>query len=142
MNEKSKAAPMIIFLIVSPLVVLMVAILAIGWIRAIRRVSLIRSQRIPLAIPVEYRKPSDDFHDQIWLPLCEKVAAAASQRLNRELTEKERRTIWRTRSELTLNVALAEIEQSADPQQVAVLLATLPPGMDRPDPTHWCEPPA
>jgi hypothetical protein len=84
------------------------------------------------------RRPSDDFHDQTWLPLCANLAAAAAERLNRSLTERERRKVWRARSVLVLEVALKEIQASGDGPAVAMLLASLPSGIDRPDPTGWC----
>jgi hypothetical protein len=88
---------------------------------------------------IDGRKPSDEFHDGTWLPLCERVAALATAKLGRPLAVKERRTIWRSRSVLVLEVALKELESTAVPGAAAALLAQLPAGLDRPDPTGWCE---
>ena len=108
--------------------------------RSLRRLRGLREQRSRnnWSLPSETRKPADDFHDQIWLPLCDRIAAVAGKTLSRALSAKERKAIWRMRSLLALETVGKEIEMSTDPQAVAVLLATLPPGMDRPDPTGWC----
>lgn len=85
------------------------------------------------------RKPADEYHDRTWLPLCTSVADAATPLLGRPLTPKERRSVWRARSALVLEVALKEIRVAESADAIAALLATLPTGMDRPDPTGWCE---
>jgi hypothetical protein len=128
-----------------------VAIDLLGWtflaftvgiltVRFMRRRREADDCRLSSSVPELYserRKPSDDFHDNTWLPLCKRVEEAAVAKLNRPLIEKERRVIWRSRSALVLEVALNEIE-SADTGDAAIqLLASLPPGMDRPDPTNW-----
>jgi hypothetical protein len=61
-----------------------------------------------------------------------------SARLNRSLTQIERRKVWRARSALVLEIALKELDAATDQQVVAKLLAALPSGLDRPDPTGWC----
>lgn len=109
----------------------------IRMLRGLREVRELRTRRMPLVLSAEVRRPADDFHDRVWLPLCRRVERAAATRLNRPLSEKERRNIWRSRSPLVLEVALKEIESTDTQQEVAVLLATLPSGMERPDPTGW-----
>jgi hypothetical protein len=113
-------------------------IFTISVMRSLRRASERRSNHSDFRIDFD-RKPSDDFHDQTWLPLCTRMAQAAVLRLGRPLTEKERRSVWRARSVLALEVALKEIEGARDAQAVAELLTILPTGMNRPDPTGWCE---
>ena len=83
------------------------------------------------------RKPSDDFHDQIWLPLCDKIDSAITK-TGVSLSEEQRRRIWRSRAPLVLEVLLREIEAAQSPDEVSQLLQSLPPGMNRPDPTRWC----
>ena len=121
-----------------PIFVLILAILMIRAARGLREAQELRALREPLMLPEDHRRPSDDFHDRVWLPLCQRVEDAAVARLNRPLSEKERRRIWRSRSELVLEVALKEIAEAPSSQHVGVLLATLPTGIDRPDPTGWC----
>jgi hypothetical protein len=84
------------------------------------------------------RRPSDDFHDQVWLPLCNLIAEQAN-RLGRPLTLDDRRRIWRSRSSLVLETLLREIEHSTSLEPLEKALQDLPPGMDRPDPTGWCD---
>jgi hypothetical protein len=108
--------------------------------RSIRHVREIRDARMAqdaAGAPVR-RKPSDDFHDDVWRPLCDRVATAAAARLGRPLTADECRAIWRARSPLILEVAAREIEAGAAPGDVERLLSSLPTGLDRPDPTDWC----
>ena len=114
-----------------------IVIATISVMRSLRRVRDLQDRRTPLAMPDGWRKPSDAFHDQTWLPLCTSVAVAASRVLNRPLTPKERRAIWRAKTVLLLETVRDEIARSTDPQAVAVLLAQLPQGIDRPDPTGW-----
>ncbi len=121
-----------------PFAVLIVAICVISLMRGLRQAGNLRARTSTFKLETNRRRPSDDYHDQVWLPLCNSVAQAATAHLQRPLTEKERRSIWRTRTALTLEVVLKEISAAPDPQAVAVLFATLPPGMDRPDPTDWC----
>jgi hypothetical protein len=85
------------------------------------------------------RTPSDEFHDRTWLPLCKSIADAVNNKLNRPLTAVERRKLWRSRSPLILEVGLKEIQAASTADEVNALLAKLPPGMDRPDPTGWCD---
>jgi hypothetical protein len=84
------------------------------------------------------RRPSDDYRDQVWLPLCNLIAEAAGH-LGRPLTTDERRKIWRSRSSLILETILREIEQTNTRARLGQVLRDLPPGMDRPDPTRWCD---
>ena len=112
-------------------------ILVIRFARRMREIREIRHKQTPLSIPLSHRKPSDDFHDQTWLPLCTTVASTLSSKVNRPLTPHERRAIWRSRSPLVLEALLQDL-QSATPDSAASLLASLPPGMTRPDPTNWC----
>jgi hypothetical protein len=88
----------------------------------------------------ELRRPSDDFHDQIWLPLCNQVAKLAAAKMQRPLSSDERRMVWRGRSQLVLELLLKELT-SASPGEAIALLRNAPTGMDRPDPTGWCERP-
>ena len=128
-----------IYIVGMPFVALIVAIIVIGLMRGLRQASELRGRSADFGLDVNRRRPSDDYHDQTWLPLCTKVAQAAAARLNRPLTGKERRKIWRTRTALTLEVVEKEITTTEQPGAVAALIATLPPGMDRPDPTGWCD---
>ena len=82
--------------------------------------------------------PADDFHDQIWLPLCQRVAELAARQMQRPLTYDERRALWRSRSQLVLEVLLKELEGTS-PGAAIALLKNAPSGLDRPDPTGWCE---
>ena len=117
-----------------------VTIMVIRIARTIRNVEKIRSRHAALhELPPELpRRPSDDFHDQTWLPLCGQVAALAAKRLGRGLCEEERRRVWRSRSQLVLEVLLKELE-TATPGEAGALLRNAPSGLDRPDPTGWCE---
>jgi hypothetical protein len=126
-----------IWIIALPFAALAVAIIALSALRSIRRFQDIQCTRQPLGPVPAHRKPSDVYHDETWLPLCERLAEAAAQRLNRPLTASERRAIWRARSELVLQVALSEIQAGTDPQAVSAVLAAMPTGIDRPDPTDW-----
>jgi hypothetical protein len=128
----------LIILIILPFAALIIAILTVSIMRGIRRATELRSREQPLIVSSDHRRPSDDFHDQTWLPLCTKIAQEASARLGRRLTEKERRTIWRGRSPLTLQVAIEELASAPNPDAITLVLAKLPSGMDRPDPTGWC----
>ena len=127
-----------VLLIAIPFLVLVIVIFSFSVMRGVRRVHELQMNQPPLTLPRGRRKPSDDYHDQVWLPLCKKVADAASSRLSRPLTATERRQIWRSRTSLVLEILLKEIQEAATPQEVWSLLATLPPGMDRPDPSAWC----
>ena len=84
------------------------------------------------------RTPADDFHDQIWLPQCQRVTKLAARQMQRPLTYDERRAIWRSRSQLVLEVLLKELEGTS-PGAAIALLKNAPSGLDRPDPTGWCE---
>jgi len=84
------------------------------------------------------RRASDDFHDQVWLPLCQLIGGHAL-RLNYSLSHVERRRIWRSRSPLILEVLLREIETANSGDALGKAISQLPPGMDRPDPTGWCD---
>jgi hypothetical protein len=95
-------------------------------------------QAVRDASPRRPRRASDDFHDQLWLPLCELIAAQA-EKLDYQLSHAERRRIWRSRSPLVLEVLMRELESASDVTTVERLLKELPPGMDRPDPTGWCD---
>jgi hypothetical protein len=130
-----------IYLLPLPFVALVVGIVVVRVMRTWRQVATLQASRSPMGPVTEGRKPSDEFHDNTWLPLCERVAALARSKLGRPLTAKERRTIWRSRSVLVLEVALKELESIAVPGAAAALLAQLPAGMDRPDPTGWCAQP-
>jgi hypothetical protein len=127
-----------IYIVGMPFVALIIAIIVIGLMRGLRQAGELRNRSSSFQIDPGRRRPSDDYHDQTWLPLCTSVAQAAQARLHRPLTDKERRKIWRTRTALTLEVALKEIAATEGPAAIATLLTDLPPGMDRPDPTHWC----
>jgi hypothetical protein len=122
-----------------PFVSLIIVIGVVRTFRSLRELRELRSRDVSQAISPG-RRPSDDFHDLTWLPLCQALADAVAERLNRPLSAAERRTIWRTRTPLILNVVLKEIIAAPSAEEVAALLASLPPGsMDRPDPTGWCE---
>jgi hypothetical protein len=58
--------------------------------------------------------------------------------LGRALNESERRTIWRARTPFALEVVLKEGETAPDAGAVKAILAALPTGLNRPDPTGWC----
>jgi hypothetical protein len=128
-----------IVLIALPIIALILIIVVFSMMRGIRQAGELHLHRSPLTVPADRRKASDDYHEQVWLPLCEKVADAASSRLGRPLTAKERRTIWRARTELVLDVLLDEVKKAGSPEEVHSLLASLPSGMDRPDSSGWCE---
>jgi hypothetical protein len=129
-----------LILIVMPFAALALAIMVVAIMRSIRRVQDFRSAPGSMATRgIERRTPADDFHDRVWLPLCGRVADAVREKANRPLSEKERRIVWRARSELALNVAIQEIQSARKGEEVAALLASLPTGLDRPDPTGWCE---
>ena len=125
------------WLIALPFAALAVAIIAFSVFRGVRRFQEIQSTREPLGPIPAHRRPSDVYHDETWLPLCERLADATAQRLNRPLTPSERRAIWRARSELVLQVALSEVQAATDPRTVSDVLAAMPTGIDRPDPTDW-----
>jgi hypothetical protein len=131
---------MMIDLIAFPFLSLVVFITAMRVMRSLREVRAARARQTALMVPDDFRKPSDDFHDQTWLPLCNKIANSAIAKLTRPLTCDERRIIWRTRAPLTLEVVWSEIESASTAEQIMELLYSLPPGMDRPDPTGWCQP--
>ena len=118
---------------------LILVIFAIMVMRGFRKAAELHSQRQPLTVPDSHRKPVDEFHDRKWLPLCQSIAETACQRLNRPLTSFERRAIWHSRAPLILEVLLNEIRAASSDAEVASLLASLPPGMDRPDPTGWMD---
>ena len=121
-----------------PFVALFLAIAVVRLMRSLRDVREAQARRMPIMFDADKRKPADDYHDHTWLPLCTRIAAAASSRLDRPLTAKERRVLWRARSVLVLEVASKEIQTAANPDAVVALLAGLPTGLDRPDPTGWC----
>lgn len=127
-----------ILLIVLPFIVLILVVLVLSMMRGIRRAGEIRLNQSPLTVPTDHRKPSEVFLDKTWLPMCAQVADVASSRLNRPLTQNERRAIWRSRTALVLEILLKEVQETSDPEVVVSLLASLPPGMDRPDSTGWC----
>ena len=128
-----------IYIVGMPFVALIVAIIVIGVMRGLRQAGELRDSR-PSGFPINpgRRRPSDDYHDQTWLPLCTSVAQAAEAKLHRPLTGNERRRIWRTRTALTLEVVVKEIQATQDRTAISKLLDDLPPGMDRPDPSGWC----
>jgi len=84
------------------------------------------------------RKPSDIFHDLVWLPLCQKVEAAAKKN-GYYLVKSERQRVWRSKSTLVLETLVKELESTVSEEDTARAFGELPPGMDRPDPTGWCE---
>ena len=119
-----------------------VFVLAMRLIRTDREVYRLRRNRIEATMGPEeavpaVRTPADDFHDRVWLPLCGRVAELAAQRMGRALKAEERRTIWRSRSQLVLEVLLKELAV-ASPGEAMALLRNAPSGLDRPDPTGWC----
>jgi hypothetical protein len=63
----------------------------------------------------------------MWLPLCQRVADASVAKLNRPLTFEERRTIWRARSQLVLEIAVDEINAAATSPEAIALLKQYPP---------------
>ncbi|HYE19155.1 MAG TPA: hypothetical protein VEA69_11960 [Tepidisphaeraceae bacterium] len=129
-----------LWLIGLPFVALLVAIIALRVMRNVRHVSELRSSASAFGFPERGRKPSDDYHDQVWVPVCTRVADAAEARLGRALSARERRAVWRAKSALVLEVALKEIEGAAgDKGVVERLLGELPAGVNRPDPTGWCD---
>lgn len=128
-------SPLGILLLLSPAVLIM-AITVIRILRAVRQTQELQERRAKeQELSTNLRRPADDFHDQIWLPLCTKVASAVAAKLQRPLTQDERRRIWRARSELALEIMAKEMDADADPR---ALLTALPSGLDRPDPTQWC----
>lgn len=108
----------------------------------IKRIALLTINREELSdrhrwgLPENGRRPWEDFHDRIWLPRCNSLAAAASSRMGRPLTTMERRRIWRARTPLVLSIALDDIERSAQPNSIESIVENLPQGIDRPDPTN------
>jgi hypothetical protein len=111
--------------------------------RAIRRTSEIRDPARRLSpTTATLRTPADDFHDLTWLPLCTSAAAALETLLARPLSFDERVRIWKARSPLVLEILLKELAANPPPGAVRSLLLTLPSGLTRPDPTHWCTPTA
>jgi hypothetical protein len=128
----------LIYLIVLPFGSLIIAITVIRAMRSFRYVSELRARGSAWTVPFTQPKPSDRFHEQVWIPLCEGVSKAAAEKLRRPLTPKERQSIWRSRTPLALEVAIKEIESAHTPEEVSVLLAGIPSGMDRPDPSGWC----
>jgi hypothetical protein len=128
-----------VWIIALPFVALFVAIAMARMMRGFRDVGKLQSRQTPMMFDSGGRKPADEYHDRIWLPLCTSVADAATTLLGRPLTPKERRSVWRARSALVLEVALKEIRAAQNAHTIAELLARFPTGMDRPDPTKWCE---
>lgn len=126
-----------IWIVSLPFAALAAAVILIRVLRGVRQFQEIRATREPLSLNPSLRKPSDDYRDEIWLPLCERLAEAAANRLNRPLTTKERRAIWRARSELVLEIALSEVQAANHPHAVSDVLAAMPTGIDRPDPSNW-----
>ncbi len=126
-----------IWIVGLPFAALAVAIMVIRALRSVRAIQEIRAARVPLDATPSHRRPSDVYHDETWLPLCERLAEAAAQRLARSLTGNERRAIWRARSELVIDIALSEVQAATDPQAVSDVLAAMPTGIDRPDSTGW-----
>jgi hypothetical protein len=118
-----------------------VAIIAMArMIRAMRKVDELRArQRMEVDTDEpQIRRPSDDYHDAIWLPLCKRAEVAVEARLGRKISQVERLRIWKARTALALEVLIKEAENSAAMGEVAAALANLPSGLDRPDPTGWC----
>ena len=129
-------APMI-WIVGLPFAALAAAIIAVRVLRTARRIQDIRATREPLGSTLAHRRPSDVYHDDIWLPMCRQLADAAARRLNRPLTANESSAIWRARSELVLQVALSEVHAATDAKAVTDVLAAMPSGIDRPDPKNW-----
>jgi hypothetical protein len=125
--------------------VLMLLVLA-GSVMALRRnrerLKDIRARRAAIfqgeEEAVKPRKPSDIFHDMVWLPLCERVEGAA-KRNGYYLVKWERQRVWRSKSTLVLETLIKELEATVSEEETARAIGELPPGMDRPDPTGWCE---
>ena len=128
-----------VWLIALPFGVLVFAIVALRTMRNVRHVNELRNSASAFGFPEQARKPSDEYHDAVWLPLCTRVAEAAVRRLGRGLTPKERRSVWRAKTRLVLDVVLIEIEGAADAGSVEQLFGEFPVGVNRPDPTGWCE---
>jgi hypothetical protein len=126
-----------IWIVSLPFAALAAALIVIRVLRGVRQFQEIQATRDPLGPIPAHRKSSDVYHDERWLPLCERLAEAAAQGLNRPLTRNERRAIWRGRSELVIEIALSEVQAATHPHAVSDVLATMPTGIDRPDPTDW-----
>src|SRR5688500_9501052 len=123
-----------IWIVSLPFAALAAALIVIRVLRGVRQFQEIQATRVPLGPIPAHRKSSDVYHDERWLPLCERLAEAAAQGLNRPLTRNERRAIWRGRSELVIEIALSEVQAATHPHAVSDVLAAMPPGSDRPDP--------
>jgi len=115
-----------------------ISILAVRIMRRMRTVGLEAPTDIDFADRDNKRTPTNKFHDETWLPLCKRVADAVQAHAGRELTQAERQRIWRTRAPLILETALKEIE-AGDDASITSLIASLPSGLRRPDPTNWCQ---
>lgn len=126
------------FLIALPFAGLIAAILTIRILRRFRELDEARRQRMEDSFNAPRRKPSDDLHDQVWFPLCDRLAQVAAERIGRPLTSQQRKRIWRSRTTTVLEIAMKEVEAARSPEEVAALLTTLPQGVNRPDPTGWC----
>jgi hypothetical protein len=92
--------------------------------------------QLDFGVDLDRPTPAQNFHDETWLPLCDRIATAVIERAGRELTLEERRRIWETRAPLILETALKEIEAGND-ASITALIASLPSGLRRPDPTNW-----
>jgi hypothetical protein len=119
--------------------VLVIAV--IRMLRNMRAVQQLRERRNSLSFVdgESHQRPSDEFREQTWAPLCNSVATAAAAKLRRPLSSKERRLIWRSRTRLVLESILPDIEIASDPATVETLLKSLPSGLNRPDPKGWCD---
>ena len=124
-------------LIALPFAALIIAIIAVNVLRNVHRISGSANGDWSSPADPAARKPADEFHDQTWLPLCVAVSEAAELRLGRPLSNRERRAIWRARSPLVLEIALQDIQATTTSDSVTALIAALPSGIDRPDPTDW-----
>ncbi len=76
--------------------------MAIAVFRGIRKSNNIRHRLIQHAESSPPRRPSDDFHDNTWLPLCTGIATPPRRTHRTPLTEDENRILWKARSPLVL----------------------------------------
>jgi hypothetical protein len=86
-----------------------------------------------------YGASRKEYHNRTWLPLCESVAEAASQKLSRPLTPDERRMVWNSLTKKPLDKLLRALRVVSAPEEVESLLTKLPQGREKPDPTGWKE---
>src|SRR5688572_2023708 len=82
-----------IWIVSLPFAALAAALIVIRVLRGVRQFQEIQATRVPLGPIPAHRKSSDVYHDERWLPLCERLAEAAAQGLNRPLTRNERRDL-------------------------------------------------